>query len=1014
MKQKLLIFFLFGLFALQSAFAQTRKITGTVTGSDDGKPIPGVSIIVQNTKVGTLTDGDGRFNLSLPSGTGTLSFTFIGYATQNLTITGLNNYSVKLVPTTRQLTEVVVTDGYAVQSKKSYTGSATTVAGAENENKPFSTPLQALQGEVAGLNISLNSGQPGANVQVRLRGQGSIGLSSNPLYVIDGMIINSGDLSRLTTTSNVLAGINENDIESVTVLKDATATAIYGSRASNGVIVINTKRGKAGKTSVRFDAEAGTTDNLPFQKAGRPLTADEYKELFIEGENNAAIDFPATFTPARVANDIANYVGGTQSNNWYNLLTRKGTQQQYNVSINGGSENSRVYASAGYFEQQATIIKSDLKRYTGQLNLDQKISNKIALSSNINFSNIDQNTPSNGGAFANPVGNVYFLRPFQLGYNADGSLNSNRTGLTNFPSGFNNLYLAEFDKKSLSQTRILSNVQLKWNIWDELKFTSYASADYNLLEEIRFDNPIMGDGRTAGGRGYDYYTRYFNWLTRNQLSYRYNVKGIEDFYIDASLGYEAQRSQGYFITANTNLFPNQPALTVSAVGATPIAGSGTFSNYTFDGLFSTGTINFQNKYSLSGSFRRDGSSVFGATQRFGNFYSVGGAWNIDQENFFKIQKVLSTAKIRASVGTVGNAQGLGNYQARPTAGYGVNYAGATGQNFNTLGNVDLTWESQKKYDLGVDLGFFNDGLSFAVDLYKNQIDRLILNAPISRTTGFSTVTQNIGAMRNQGVEFTIKGYPFRNKDFTWTTNFNIASNSNKVLKLVGGTPVINGVFRYQEGKDFNTYYARQYAGVNPLNGDALWYTDATRTATTNVYANALRVDKYQSDPKLFGGFNNNFNYKSIILTADFYYNFGNMVNDGAWGYYLKDGSAFDNNKYYYIYQNRWTPTNTDTDVPKYSNAGVNAAASSSFSSRDLYYGDYIRLKNLTIGYDFKTINFLKKYGISKLYLYGRGTNIWTKTFDKRLPFDPELGPTGQNNLDVYQVRTFTIGLNVGL
>lgn len=1014
MKQKLLIVILL-LITITGAFAQGKKVTGKVTSADDGQPLPGVSVKLQGTTQGVLTDGDGGFTINATAGQ-VLVFTYMGFTAQQVTIPEGSFPAVKLKSDSRQLNEVVVTNGYATQAKKAYSGAATTVSGAENENKPFSTPLQALQGQVAGLNISLNSGQPGANVQVRLRGQGSIGLSSNPLYVIDGMLINAGDLSRLTTTSNVLAGINENDIESVTVLKDASATAIYGSRASNGVIVINTKRGKAGKTSVRLDAEGGITSNLPFQEAGKPLTAEQYKELFTEGITNAGKENPGVYTPARITRDLTNFVGAPRSNNWYDLLTRKGRQQQYNVSINGGNENTRVYASAGFYEQQATIIKSELKRYTGQINLDQTISKKISLSSNLSFSNIAQNTPSNGGTFANPVGNVYFLRPFQLAYNDDGSFNTSRAAGTGFSGSFNNLFLAERDKKYLSQTRVLGNAQLKWNIWDQLKFTSYYSIDYNLTEEVRYDNPVHGDGRVAQGRGYDNYTRYFNWLTRNQLSYRYDVKGVNDFYVDLAVGYEAQRSKGYLLTANTNLLPNIEGLTASAIGATPIAGNGQPTNYAFNGLYSTAAVNYKNRYALSGSFRRDGSSVFGANNRYGNFYSVGGSWNIDQESFFTITKVMSGAKIRASLGTVGNAQGLGNYQAIPTASYGTNnYAGAPGQSYNVLGNKNLTWESQMKYDIGFDLGFFNDRLGLTVDLYKNKIDKLILNAPISRSTGFSTVTQNIGSMQNKGIEIAIKGTPVKTKDLVWTTNFNIAFNQNRVLKLIGGAPVINGVFRYQEGRDYYTYYVRHFAGVDPANGNGLWYTDDTRTATTTNYAAAARIDKYQADPKYFGGFNNSFNYKGIMLTVDFYYNFGNMVNDGAWGFYLKDGNtAYDNNKYYYIYANRWKTPGQVTDVPRYTHAGVNSNQSSSVSTRDLYYGDYIRLKNLTLGYDFKNLAYLKKLGISKLYLYGRGTNLFTKTYDKRLPFDPELGPTGQNNLDVYQVRTFTVGLNVGL
>lgn len=1009
MKQKLLIFFLFGLFAFSSAFAQNRKISGKVTGSDDGLPLPGVSVMVQGTKFGTLTDGDGQYSLNLPSNGTVLQFTFIGYTTQSVNITSSNTYNLKLVSSTRQLTEVVVQSAYGTQAKKSYTGAATIVRGAENENKPFSTPIQALQGEVAGLNVSLNSGQPGANIQVRLRGVGSIGAGSNPLYVVDGMFINAGDLTANTTTSNVLAGVNENDIETITVLKDAAATAIYGSRGSNGVIVITTKRGRAGKTQVRFDAELGSTSNLKQPAAGRSLNGNEWGMLFAEGLANAGISTASIQTNYLIPYGV---ISGT-TNDWRDLTTRKGKQQQYNVSINGGTDVTKVFSSVGYFNQEATTIGSSLRRISGLLNIDHNISKRFILSTGLNVSNLNQYTPSTGGSFASPVLASYFLRPFQLAYNADGSLNSSRVGNTNFPDTFNPLYLVANDKKFDSQTRALVSEQLQWNIWDELKFTTYGSIDYNLTEEQQYNNPIMGDGRTAGGRAYDYSDRYFNWLTRNILSYRYDINGIENFYVDARVGYEAQRSQGYFIRTNSNGFPaTQPLLTASVNASTPILGNATFSNYTFSSVFSTATINFKNRYVLNGTFRRDGSSVFGENNRFGNFYAVGGTWNVDEENFFKSQNTVSSLKLRSSIGTTGNAQGLGNYAARQTAGYGVNYAGANGQNYNTVGNPNLTWESAQKYDAGFDLGFFKDRLTLTFDYYNNNINRLIQAAPISLTTGFSTITENVGAMRNRGEEFSIKGIPIRTRDFNWTTNFNIAFNKNTVTGLVNHAAYVTSVYHVAEGQDFYTYYARAYAGVDPANGNALWYTDAARTATTSIYNNAARIDKYQADPKYFGGFNNSFSFKGITLSADFYYNFGNMIRD-SWNNYLVDGNSYTYNKYAYEL-NRWTTPGQITDVPKYIAGGITNNASNSFSTRFLYYGDYIRLKNMTIGYDFKNINYLKKIGISRLYLYGRGTNVWTKTYDKRLPFDPEVGITGQSNLEIPQAKTFTIGLNVGL
>jgi TonB-linked SusC/RagA family outer membrane protein len=1013
MKKILLTFLLLSIITLGSVYAQSRKITGRVIGADDGQPLPGVSVSIKGTTRGVITTGEGRFTLTASPGE-TLQVTFIGYTSQSIPVTGATDYQVKLATDTKLLNEVVVLDGYGAQQKKAFTGSSSTVNGAQNENKPFSSPLQALQGEIPGLNISSNSGQPGANVQVRLRGVGSISAGSNPLYVIDGQIVNAGDVSRLTTTTNILAGLNEDDIASITVLKDASATAIYGSRGSNGVIVITTKRGRSGKTQIRFDAEAGVTSNLPIPAGGKPATAAEYATLFTEGLTNGGS------SAATIAALQTSYGINAASNDWYKLVTRQGQQQQYNVSASGGGESTKVFASGGYFKQQATTIGSDLQRITALVNVDHNISKRFSFSLSANVSNIAQNTPSNGGAFASPVLASYFLRPFQLAKNPDGSLNSSTVGNTNFSSIYNPLYMVAHDKKFDSETHVLTSGSVKWNIWDQLNFTSYASMDYLSLEESQFNNPIMGDGKSAGGRGFDYYSRYANTLLRQQLDYRYNIPKVEDFYIDVNVGYESQKSAGYLLAAQSNGYPlTQPLLTASANAATPIVGNGSFTNYTFDSFFSRATINFKNKYALNGTFRRDGSSLFGANFPYGNFYSIGGAWNVDQEDFFKVQKVLSSAKFRASFGKTGNAQFSNTnttnsvYLAQPTAGYGSNYAGSVGQAFNTIGNPNLTWESQNKLDIGANFGFFNDRLVFDADYYHNDINKLIQNVPITRTTGFSTVTANIGAMVNKGFEFAVTGVPIKSRDFSWTTNFNIAFNQNKVTQLFNNAPFINGSFHAEVGKDLYTWYTRQYAGVDPANGNSLWYTDVTRTATTSNYAAAARIDEKQADPKYFGGFSNTFNYKGIILTADFYYNFGNYIND-SWAFYLTDGTNLTFNKYEYDYQRRWTTPGQITDVPKYVNGGTNAGQSSSFSDRFLYRGDYIRLKNLTVGYDLKNLDLIKSWGISKLYIYGRGTNLWTKTYDKKLPFDPEVGITGTSNLEVPQARTFTIGLNVGL
>lgn len=1033
MKKILLIFLALSVFAVNTAAAQSKKVTGKVTGADDSQPLPGVSVKIQGTQQGTLTDGDGNFTLTASTGQ-VLVFSYVGFIQQQVSVPAGAFPVIALKADSRMLAEVVIKDAYGTQSRKSYTGSAAVVSGAENENKPFATFQQALQGEVAGVNVQINSGQPGANNQVRIRGINSITTTAaaQPLYVIDGMIVNSGDLTqRGGGTFNALAGINENDIENITVLKDAAATAIYGSRGSNGVIVLNTKRGRSGKTQIRFDAEAGVSSNLPLPDAGELLTPEQYRSMFNEAfnnyYNNQNITTPGRYTPAQITtliSDLNNTYGlNSAGNNWYDLVTKRGSQQQYNVSLNGGDEKTRLFSSVGYFKQDATVINSNLRRITGTLNIDHTISKSFTTSTNLNFSNVQQNAPLQGSAYySSPLASAYFLRPFQLAYNPDGSINSSVTGNANFPTSANSnpLYIAAHDQRKLANNRLLGAQTIKWKIWDQLKYTGYASADYQTNEETTFLNPIMGDARSLNGSGTSAYSRYFNWLVRNQLDYRYNVKGIEDFYVDGTLGYEAQRSTNYFNTAYATGYPlTQPTLTAVSDAATPAQASQYTSNYTFNAFYARAIINYKNRYSLSGSFRRDGGSRFGINNPYGNFYSVGGAYNIDAEDFFKKQTILTTLKIRSSYGTTGNANALSNYQWRPLAGYGANYNLANGQNYNTVGNPDLTWESSKKFDIGIDFGFFNDRLLFNVDYYNNKVDGLIQRVNIPWELGFSSSStttgqaRNVGALQNTGWEFTVKGVPVKLKDFTWNVNLNAAYNANRMTKLAQNNQV-NGSYWLANNYSYYTYYTRLYAGVDPANGNPLWYTNGNRTATTTDYNAASRVPYGHADPKITGGFNNTFNYKGFNLSVDFYGNFGNRISD-SWSYYLNDGTYITGaNKYAYSYVNRWTTPGQITDVPKNVYGGGSSSFSSNFSSRFLYYGDYIRLKNLSLGYDFKNIDFFKKYGISRLYLYGRATNVYTKTYDKRLPFDPEVPINGFNTQDIPQVRTFTIGLNVGL
>ena len=1009
--KKLPAFLALSLALLCSAAAYGQvSVTGRVLDSKTNEALAGATVKVAGSTQGTVAGADGGFTLTVSSLPVSLETSLLGYRTQELDIYEVlsDPVTILLIENYNMLNEVVVvSDGYFTQERKQYTGSSGIISSAVIGEKPVSNPVVALQGAVAGLNVDLSTSQPGANISVRLRGLGSLALNSNPLYVIDGMIINSGELSRLSTTSSALAGINHEDIENITILKDASATAIYGSRGSNGVIIITTKRGRAGKTQVNFDVEAGSASAIPFPEAGQPLNAQQFSELFIEGlVNNGA------YSEQEIA-DLAESYGfnSGRNNNWQDIIYRTGKQQQYNVSVRGGNEKTKLFVSAGYLTQEATTRHSDMRRISGLVNAEQKISNHLTLSLGLNVSNVFQHAPDGGtGSWANPIFAGRILRPFQMAYNEDGSWNTNSSNPLGYTAHKNVLYLAEHDVRSLSATKGLGNVSLKWNIRDRLSYTGYASIDYNNIEEYRYENGVLGDAMSVGGRVNQYYTRYFNWLTRNQLDYRYNYLGDDDpSNISAVVGYETQESLQHNLNGTGTGFPSKPSPPVLSNAAVITSAGSSNSEYAFISVYSRLNVSYKNKYSLSGSFRKDGSSVFGANNRYGSFYSVGVGWNIDEEDFFRNQKIFSSARLHSSYGTTGNAQGISNYAAKPLAAYGYNYTTGNGQNYSTIGNPDLTWEKQKKFDIGVDLGFFRNRLLVSSDFYINNVDGLIQSLPLSRTTGFSSISYaNIGSMQNSGIELTVKSENIHTKRFLWTTDFNIAFNKNKITGLAKDAGGANGNYFLGKGYDYYTYYVRLYAGVNPNNGEALWYTDGSKATTTNKYNDAERVPYKSASPKFYGSFNNTFEYKKIRLSADIYFNVGNYVVD-SWSTRFYDGEYFAFNKYRRVYWNRWTTPGQVTDVPKYIYGGGEQAQSNDFSSRFLYDGSFIRLKNLTLGYDVSKLARKLISEAGKVYLYGRATNLFTKTFDNRLPFDPESG-----NVTIPLYRTYSLGINVEL
>jgi TonB-linked SusC/RagA family outer membrane protein len=995
MKKLLQSLFVLMFFAL-SAVAQERTITGTVTGKDDGLPIPGVSVRVPGTNNGTSTGSNGRYSLKVASGSTSIQFSSIGFQSETVTLSRSNDVSVGLVADSKALSEVVVT-GYGTQTRSTTTGAISQVTSADVENKPNSSVDQTLQGRVPGLQSVGGSGQPGSLQQIRIRGIGSITAGSDPLYVVDGVPINTGDMSRNSTSSNALAGINPNDIESINVLKDASAASIYGSRGANGVIVITTKSGKAGKTKIRFDAEYGSVKPSRLPEAGRPLTTDEYRTLSAEGLLNspkAVADYG--LTPANVFKFVDdNFTGSGINTNWVDVVTRTGQQRQYNLSAEGGTEKTQFHVSAGYFKQQASVIASDFNRYSTALSLKHQATDKLSFSANLTIGETGTHTPSNGGAYSNPISSAYFLPSYLSPYNEDGSLNLDNS---QFAGNFNPVAIAAMNTTTNHQLKGIGSLAGEYKILPNLRFTSKIGVDYSSLEEDSYWNPDYGDGTGYGGVASRYYTRYFNWVATNLLDYHFDLHHDNTWVANIKAGYEAQKSQYYNSSVDATGLPSNLAIHVPSAGSTPLTAAGSNEDYAFASILALG----------DGSFRRDGSSRFGANNRYGNFGSIGASWNVQEEDFIKKISWITLLKLRGSYGSVGNAN-IANYGARQLYSYGYNYLGLGGIAPTSVGNDNLTWETNKTVDVGLDLSVFKDRLAFTFDWYNRQSNNLLLDQPLSPTSGFTSFSNNVGSMRNRGYEIGLSGTPLIIGDFKWNAGFNISHNTNKILSLVNNKDQISGAFIRRVGYDFQSFYLRQWAGVDPANGNPLWFTDETRTATTSVYAQAKQVLNKSASPKYFGSFTSDFSFKGFSLSGLLYYNFGNYIRD-QWAQYTQSDGFDPGDNRMASQLNRWQKPGDITNVPKY--IWDNATNSKNSSTRFLYNDNYIRLRELTLAYTFPSV-IVKKIKLANVKVYVRGTNLVTWVKDKDLPFDPETFVNGTTNFDVYNPKTYTVGLNVG-
>ncbi|HEY9340450.1 MAG TPA: TonB-dependent receptor [Hanamia sp.] len=980
------------------SFAQNRAIRGKVTDRT-GLPVANVSVTVKGSAQGVSTQPDGTFVLDVPQEATTVVISSVGFGDQEVAIGNSDNLDIVLDQAEKKL-ETVVVVAYGSQVKRKVTGAVSTVTSTELENRPFTSVDQMLQGKVPGLQSVSPNGQPGGAQTIRIRGVSSITGVNDPLFVVDGVPINSGDFSRNTNTSNALAGINPNDIESVTVLKDASAAAIYGSRAAAGVILITTKKGKSGKTRIRIDAEQGFSDVAFENDISKPLNSSQYLDLSREGLVNAG------FGQAQM-DGILNLLGANSNVdvNWRDLVTRQADFSNLNFSAAGGDQKTTFYTSIGYNKQQSPVIGSDFQRYSGNVNLSHKASERFSIDLSIIGSYSNQNSPTQGGAFRNPVLAASFLRPTQNPYDSNGKVNISRS---DFNQVYNPLAIVQYDRGLYRNIKTISTISGRYHILPGLDFTTKFGIDYINIEEEQYYNPFFGDARTTSGNVYNLTTRLTNYVWTNLLDYHYDFLENKDLGMDVKLGYEAQKSKQYNTTATGTGVPFTTLLTLP-VPSTPTAASAERTDFSQVAVFSILQFNYKTKYSLSGSYRNDGSSRFGPNNRYGDYWSVGAAWNIDREAFLTKIPMISIIKLRASYGLTGDNRGVAPYDWRGTYAFGTDYNLQSGSFPNNTGNPDLTWESNRQVDIGLDFGLFDNRLGGTVDWYERNSKNLLFDVPLSLTSGFISRKSNTGTMQNKGWEISLNGTPVRTRDFSWDLSFNISLNKNKITSLPNNNAdiIVSNQIR-RVGYDVSSIYTVLWAGVDPDNGDPLWYTDATRKTTTNEVPSFQDIIGHAA-PKGFGSFGTSLNYKGISLDAQFNYQYGTLVYD-SWGFILTSDGSFPSLNKNQKQLRRWQNPGDITDQPIYIYGNSNN--SNAESSRWYYKGDFIRLRDLTLAYQFPK-SLLEKIKLDNVSFYVKGTNLWTKTYDKNLTFDPEQGFNGTNDFQVFIQRTISVGTKIG-
>jgi TonB-linked SusC/RagA family outer membrane protein len=990
-------------------FSQQVTITGSVA-DDNSLALPGATVLVEGTSNGVTTDFDGNYSIIANVGD-ILVFSFVGFDNQSVTVGKDTRINIRL-NSSNELDEVVVT-GITTRNLKRSTSSTVVVGSELIEGVAVTSPDMALQGRVAGLRIVSNSGTPGSPTSIRIRGEGSITGSNSPLFVIDGVPVVNGSFSALTGAGlGVLSMINPTDIENITVLKDASATAPYGARGSNGVIVITTKSGSAGEVTYQLTSSYGfqnhAVDDRPM------LTGNQRLELAGEMIMN---DYG--WSRERATNNIlgrAGYrtwdAGGRVDGDWENAVKVKDAPDAvYNFSASGGNATENFRISLGHRKTMGTSIGLDYENVSGSFNYKKK-AGKVEIATSARVSNsIQLGQLENTAYFAAPQMTRIFMPAQFQPFNADGTPNINME-----TSIFNTVYITQNNISKTDGTRALSNTSLSYSFNDNLKFTTRYSIDYNLTNSHRFQNKTHGGGVSDNGYAYQSNRRGFTWAFTNQLKWDKTFNDVH--YVSALAQMSFQKNKYDSLSASGE---NVAADGLFYVGSfnTNETGYGYFSDWKELGYLGILNYSYDDKYIVDLSYRYDGSSRFAMDYRFGEFWSAAVAWNISEEDFLADSDIINSLKLRASLGETGsNSVGLNSYQS--LFGYGGSYDDNGAVAPSSFGNAVLSWEKQAQYDIGIDYSILDNRVSGSIVYFNRQTSDLLQSVPLSLTTGHSSQSKNIGEVENKGFELELSADVIRNDDFTWTIYSNYASLENTVTALAkdaeGNDINLDGGFsRTRVGEELDTWYMRSWAGVDSNNGNPMWHQGGDQENDMSIVTSwnaAEQTPVGKRLPKYTGGLGTRITWGGFFADANFYYSGGNKIYESWARYNQQTGqrSTLSYNGSQKLME-RWQKPGDVTNVPRMMWSSSETQTGVATSTRFLYDGDYVRLRDLVIGYNVDQ-KATERLGFDSIQVNVKGTNIWTWIKDDDISFDPEVRFGGLWNIYTPIIKSISVGLNL--